>query len=70
VLLIEMDKYDTGGLFLYEHRNDGSVWDTWHRTVDDAKDQAAFEFGTSAAAWISVPRDVADPIKFARDLKI
>jgi hypothetical protein len=41
VVLIE-EKSD--GLFLYEFRSDGFVGDTWHQTIDHAKEQAAHDF--------------------------
>jgi hypothetical protein len=66
VLLIETDKHGTGGVFLYHHENDGSVWDTWHRTVDEAKEQAIFQFGLAGEFWLQIPPGVSDPISFAR----
>jgi hypothetical protein len=56
VLLIETDKHGTGGVFLYHHENDGSVWDTWHRTVDEAKEQAIFQFGLAGEFWLQFRR--------------
>jgi hypothetical protein len=70
VLLIENDKYDTGGVFLYHHENSGSVWDTWHPTIDEAKEQATFGFGLAPEAWLEVPTSIGDPIRFARGIEI
>ena len=70
VLLIEKDKYDTGGVFLHHHENGGAVWDTWHQTIDDAKEQATFEFGLAGEAWLEVPETIIDPIGFARGARI
>lgn len=40
------------GVFLLRYSDDGRfVGDTWHMSVEDAKDQAAFEFGASLGAW-------------------
>jgi hypothetical protein len=33
-------------------------------TLDDAKDQADFEFGVSTGAWRQVPEAVGDAISF------
>jgi hypothetical protein len=37
----------------------------WHQGFEEAKDQAAFEYGQLLTGWRSVPSDVADPIAFA-----
>jgi hypothetical protein len=63
VLLIE-EKED--GIFLYEFRRDGFIGDTWHRTVDEAKEQAKYDFGDGVSAWREVPPEIADPVAFGR----
>jgi hypothetical protein len=65
ILLIE-EKDD--GFNLYEFREDGFVGDTWHRTVEHAKAQATYRFGTSISAWKEVPLEFADPVAFGRML--
>ena len=42
VFLIVDDREDTSGVFLYQHQTDGSGFDTWHRTIDEAKEQATY----------------------------
>ena len=65
ILLIE-EKDD--GFYLYEFREDGFVGDTWHQTVEDAKAQATYRFGTGISAWKEVPLEFADPVAFGRTL--
>ena len=42
-------------LLLYLDANGDSITDTWHQTLDDAKGQAEFEFGTTEKDWKTVP---------------
>jgi hypothetical protein len=65
VLLIEENP---DGVFLYDCAQDGSGSDTWHRTIQDAKAQAEYQFGWSPEDWANVPAETADPIKFAREI--
>jgi hypothetical protein len=66
VILIIATKPD--GVFLYEYREDGRIFDTWHRTVDDAKHQATYYFGDTVEAWRPVPDYVSDLHTFAREI--
>ena len=64
VLLIVGDRADTTGVFLYQHQTDGSGFDTWHRTADEAKEQTTYQFGLHPQAWldaavVTVPRLLA-----------
>jgi len=53
------------GVFLYRYTADGRVvGDTWHMTVDDAKEQAHYEYGDSILPWKLVPADTADVVAF------
>jgi len=56
------------GIFLYEFRKDGRVFDTWHRTIDDAKNQAAYNFKDSVGTWNPMPADISDFRTFAREI--
>ena len=57
---------DPDGFFLYRYTEDGrAVGDTWHQSVDEAKEQAAFEYGHLLTGWRNVPPDVVDPVAFA-----
>jgi hypothetical protein len=60
VLLIVDDRGDTTGVFLYQHQTDGSGFDTWHRTIDEAKEQATYQFGLAPQAWLDAAV-VTDP---------
>lgn len=62
LLLIE-EKPD--GVFLFRFSADRRcVGDTWHKTVEDAKHQAAFEFDDLLSAWKEVPAGVNDVVSF------
>ena len=53
------------GVFLFRFTADGQVvGDTWHMTVQEAKQQAHFEFGDLLSDWKSVPADVEDLVSF------
>jgi hypothetical protein len=63
VLVIE-EKPD--GFFLFRLVADGSVaGDTWHMSLDDAKQQAEYEYGEGLGEWKHIPEDVADIVDFA-----
>jgi hypothetical protein len=53
VLLIEA-KPD--GVFLTRFSADGrEVGDTWHQSIEEAQEQAAFEFDKKLSNWVVVP---------------
>jgi hypothetical protein len=53
------------GVFLFRFTANGQVvGDTWHMTVEEAKEQAQFEFGDLLSDWESVPADVKDIVVF------
>ena len=39
--------------------------DTWHATMADAQEQAAYEYGEALLPWVEVPTAVSDPHTFA-----
>lgn len=54
------------GFLLYRYTRDAQfAGDTWHMTLDEAKDQADFEFSECLGPWREVPEGVTDPIAFA-----
>ena len=62
-LLVIEQKPD--GAFLFRFMADRCcVGDTWHESVDAARQQAVFEFDDRLATWILVPDEVDDPISF------
>jgi hypothetical protein len=64
-------KEDPDGIFLYRYTEDGSVvGDTWHQSVDEAKEQASFEYGELLNEWREVPSDVSDPVAFALNVDV
>lgn len=66
VLVIIEEKSD--GVFLFRFTADGQVvGDTWHMTVEEAKQQADFEFPGLLSDWKSVPAEVEDVVTFALD---
>jgi hypothetical protein len=66
VLLIE---HRADGIFLHAFRVDGSMADTWHRSVDEAKAQAVYSWGDQVASrWRIAPAGIADAAQFAREL--
>jgi hypothetical protein len=38
--------------------------DTWHRSVEEAKDQAVREFGADLR-WTPIPESESDPVQYA-----
>ena len=64
VLVIQEDS--EGNVFLYRvARNGAPAGDTWHASVDDAKAQAAYEYGELLGRWSVIPVDVGDTRAFA-----
>ncbi|HWF62077.1 MAG TPA: hypothetical protein VN666_17465 [Nitrospira sp.] len=62
LVLIE-EKSD--GVFLFRFSADGQVvGDTWHMMVEEAKQQAYFEFPELLSGWKSVPADVENVVAF------
>jgi hypothetical protein len=56
------------GTFLYRFDASGDcVGDTWHMTVEDAKQQAAFEFEGCVSNWQEIPQTVKDVAIFGLD---
>ncbi len=58
---IEIDAVRSGGVYLYHHDAAGRcIADTWHANLDEAKEQARFEFEIEAADWIEVANDARE----------
>ena len=60
------------GAMLFRYTAHGErAGDTWHATMDDARAQAAEEYGEALAPWMQVPIDILDAhayaMRFARD---
>jgi hypothetical protein len=64
VLLLVAD--EDAGAMLFRYTAHGELaGDTWHPTVGDAHEQAAYEYGQALVAWVDVPSDVTDAHAFA-----
>jgi hypothetical protein len=62
LLVIEVK---TDGVFLFRFSAERScVGDTWHKSVGEAKDQAAFEFNELLSTWKVVPEKTDDVFLF------
>jgi hypothetical protein len=42
--------------------------DTWHQSLQDAMEQAAYEFPGLLKEWREVPLDVEDPVSYGSGL--
>jgi hypothetical protein len=55
-----------GGAMLFRYTaHDDFGGDTWHSTVAEAQEQAAYEYGDALLSWMEVPTDVTDSHAFA-----
>jgi hypothetical protein len=64
VVLVVAD--DDAGAMLFRYTvNDDLGGDTWHATVAEAQEQAAYEYGDALLPWIEVPSEVEDAHAFA-----
>jgi|ERR1043166_5039870 hypothetical protein len=53
------------GTFLYRYDVKGRcVGDTWHMNIDDAKHQAAYEYGGALGTWQNIPLEQEDAVAF------
>src|SRR5437879_3795579 len=54
------------GVFLYRYSASGTVaGDTWHSTIQEAREQAVFEYGDALGRWMPIPREAGDAVKYA-----
>ncbi len=64
VLLLEAS--EDSGVMLYRYTARGEfAGDTWHKTIEDAWDQAVFEYRDALSRWAEVPAEVADAHAYA-----
>ena len=59
--------YDTdGSAMLFRYTVHGEfAGDTWHPTVEGAREHAIYDYSDALDAWIDVPNDVPDAHAFA-----
>jgi len=55
-----LTRYGEGGVF---------AGDTWHQSIEDAKQQAVYEYGDILGPWHEVPPGITDPFTFSLNLK-
>jgi hypothetical protein len=54
------------GIFLERFDETGAdVGDSWHQSIEEAKEQAREEYGESIGVWTPVPEDTDDPVAYA-----
>lgn len=55
------------GYFLLRYSESGEfAGDTWHIALEDAMDQAKFEFDSERDGWLEIPEDEPDAVSYAR----
>src|ERR1700719_328541 len=55
------------GFFLFRFAEDGvCAGDTWHASIDEAKDQANYEYGNALGRWLDIPDDTPDAVRWLR----
>jgi hypothetical protein len=52
---LTIEKYEEEGFFLLCHFLNGHTSDTWHFSVEEAKQQAKFEFNINEDDWEAYP---------------
>ena len=64
--VIVIEEQSSSSVFLYRMTMTGELaGDTWHRSVEEAKGQARYEYGDAVGEWKSIPADVSDACGFA-----
>ncbi len=68
LLIIVQDVQSTKGFYLYRYTKYGEFCgDTWHPDLEQAKNQAIFEYGESLEKWKEIPGDLEDVKKFIKN---
>ena len=57
-VILLFDYQDGPMLFRYTATGE-FAGDTWHASLDDAKDQAEFEYGQALGRWLQIPDEIA-----------
>ena len=64
--ILVIEKESEGNVFLYRLTRSGEAGgDTWHPSVEEAKEQAEYEYGATLDEWRDVPTTQADARAFA-----
>src|SRR5256885_693096 len=64
-ILVATSASDTGVMLDRYTATGEAAGDTWHENMEDAKQQADFEYGDAVGEWREVPDVVADAVAFA-----
>jgi hypothetical protein len=60
-----------GSIFLYRFAKDGAfAGDTWHPDIQEAMEQAAFEYNGAVGDWRAVPQSFATIEEFVQTLLV
>jgi hypothetical protein len=55
-VVIVLDQTDTEEVYLYRYDATGAfITDTWHASIEDAREQAQFEYDKALGMWLDVP---------------
>jgi len=66
VLVLEAANADGEGVMLYRYTTEGIFCgDTWHASVQEAMDQARYEYGDVLGGWCEIPLSEADAVAYA-----
>ena len=66
LLVIETSR---DGVYLFRYTADGEFCgDSWHQSIEDAKDQAEYEYERALGQWYDVPTRAEDPIAYAHSV--
>jgi hypothetical protein len=64
--VLVIDEESPGNVSLYRLTSSGDpAGDTWHKSVEDAFEQVAYEYGELAGPWKEIPSGVADAFDYA-----
>ena len=67
--VVLLEKHADEGAMLYRYTYSGAFCgDTWHETVEAAKDHAEFEYRAALGAWLAVPDQTEDAHDYAVQL--
>jgi hypothetical protein len=56
---------DKASVMLYRYRWDGEFCgDTWHSSLNEAQNQAEYEYGAALGPWLLLPSEVTNPHEY------
>ena len=64
--VVVMEQAEDGTVSLYRASFSGdNCGDTWHPNLEEAKEQAEFEYKGVLGEWKEIPGNIDDPVRFA-----